>query len=498
MIKNIIAAGRTHWAVLLLFLLGLALRLYMIQADDFLHEWDERFHALVARNMIEKPFEPTLQREILGIYDPNSWCCNTIWLHKQPLFLWQMAASMQIFGVSEWAMRLPSAVMGALMILMLYRCTFLLTGRRDTAFLAAALLAFSNFQLQLTTGIMGMDHNDMALQFYILLSFWAFSERYIQLKNTAKAHWAWAVLIGVAAGAAVLNKWLLGLAVFLPWGLLTLWDWYGQKRIAVLRDFVLALLVCLLVFVPWQVYILQTWQDLAQHEYEFNNKHIFEAVEGHTGTNWYYFEHAGLIWGNYICYLLPLGLLAIGQKSKYERVLAAAYVLIALFVFSFFSFVVATKIKAYISFISPFFMILMAVVAQEFVQRVSKYVYPFCLLVMVYFSLNPTFFLSYYSADNTWRNEKIANAKIYRNLKNELPADCRTVTNLPEFGHIELQFYAPEIRANHWCLSPAVLDSLAVRKEIVAAFKSRGQYQLSEAANAYPYLLLLEAKVNGH
>ena len=158
----------------------------------------------------------------------------------------------------------------------------------------------------------------------------------MQLKNTAKAHWAWAVLIGVAAGAAILNKWLLGLAVFLPWGLLTLWDWYAQKRIAVLRDFILALLVCLLVFVPWQVYILQTWQDLAQHEYEFNSRHIYEALEGHSGTIWYYFKHSGLIWGQYICYLIPLGLVAIWQKNKYERALAGAYVGIAIFVFSFF------------------------------------------------------------------------------------------------------------------------------------------------------------------
>jgi len=45
-------------AVLLLLLGGLILRIYT-SADFYLHTWDERYHALVAKNMIQHPLTPT-------------------------------------------------------------------------------------------------------------------------------------------------------------------------------------------------------------------------------------------------------------------------------------------------------------------------------------------------------------------------------------------------------------------------------------------------------
>src|SRR4051812_1318969 len=94
--------------VTLLTVLGLALRCYMAGLDPFLHEWDECFHALVARNMMDHPLVPMLRKGQLLPYDYQQWVGNTVWLHKQPLFLWQMALSMKLFGVSEFALRLPS------------------------------------------------------------------------------------------------------------------------------------------------------------------------------------------------------------------------------------------------------------------------------------------------------------------------------------------------------------------------------------------------------
>ena len=111
----------------LLVLLAFLLRLYLSLKEPYLHDWDERFHALVARNMMDHPFKPMLKANPVIYQDPFAWCCNHIWLHKQPLFLWQMALSMKIFGVAEWAMRLPSILMGSLMVLFLYRITYLFT-----------------------------------------------------------------------------------------------------------------------------------------------------------------------------------------------------------------------------------------------------------------------------------------------------------------------------------------------------------------------------------
>src|SRR5690606_8637655 len=152
-------------------------------------------------------------RPITDNYDQFVWCCNHIWLHKQPLFMWQMALNMKIFGVSEFSMRLPSVLMGTLLILLLYRITMLLTRDKAVALLSAGLLCFSNFHLQMISGIKGMDHNDVAHGFFVLSGIWAYAE-YIK-----SGKWRWVVIIGLFSGAAVLNKWLTGLLVYLAWGI---------------------------------------------------------------------------------------------------------------------------------------------------------------------------------------------------------------------------------------------------------------------------------------
>lgn len=81
--------------------------------DPFLYEWDEKYHALVAKNMLQHSLKPMLYVHQYFATDPYNWTYNNIWLHKQPLFLWQMALSMMFFGVSEQAMRLPSVLIGS-------------------------------------------------------------------------------------------------------------------------------------------------------------------------------------------------------------------------------------------------------------------------------------------------------------------------------------------------------------------------------------------------
>ena len=474
-----------------LLFFALLLRLYAIQADPFLHDWDERFHALVARNMMETPFTPTLQREIVGDYDPFSWCCNTIWLHKQPLFMWQMALSMKIFGASEWAFRLPSAIMATIMVFFLYRCTFLLSKRADIALLSAALLAVSGFQLQLISGIRGMDHNDIALQFYVLASFWAWAER----AQKTDSHWIWAILIGFFAGAAVLNKWLIGLAVFLPWGLLTLRQMSQKRSIWAAAPFLLALTTCVAVFLPWQIYILQRWPVLAAHEFEFNRRHLSEALEGNSGTIFYYLEHMAEMVGSYIYYLSPLGAFALYRdRNQLDKNLFFAFSLIFGFVFCFFSFFVATKVMAHFFFVVPFLYIFVAA-AIVFLSQFWRPILPILGLTAMVFALQPLFFLHYFSPNNTARNHKIANAEVYRNLQAQLPEGCRTVANLPDFGQIELQFYAPQLRATAWSPQPPILDSLAKKGEKIAAFRSHGDYHLSAEILKYPYLTILDQKI---
>ncbi|HLF65156.1 MAG TPA: hypothetical protein VI603_15435, partial [Saprospiraceae bacterium] len=68
------------FALFLLFIGALVIRLYLISLDPYLQDWDERFHALVAKNMIEHPFKPMLRINPIMPYDYTAWCCNHIWV----------------------------------------------------------------------------------------------------------------------------------------------------------------------------------------------------------------------------------------------------------------------------------------------------------------------------------------------------------------------------------------------------------------------------------
>lgn len=74
--------------------------------------------------MMSKPLAPMLRTEPVLDYNYKDWSNNHIWLHKQPLFLWQMAISMKIFGVNEFGLRFPSAFLCACLTLLLFRMGF--------------------------------------------------------------------------------------------------------------------------------------------------------------------------------------------------------------------------------------------------------------------------------------------------------------------------------------------------------------------------------------
>ncbi|WP_420459623.1 ArnT family glycosyltransferase [Neolewinella sp.] len=161
------ARSCTTPALTLLIVSSFLLHLTMAAADPFLHPWDERFHALVAKHMMAEPFRPMLRLDPILPYDLEAWCCNHIWVHKQPLFLWQMVLSMKVFGVSEVAVRLPSAVMGALGTLLVYGIGRYWSKSREVGFTAALLFGFSRYHLELTAGRYNLDHNDVAFAFYV-------------------------------------------------------------------------------------------------------------------------------------------------------------------------------------------------------------------------------------------------------------------------------------------------------------------------------------------
>ncbi|RZK53369.1 MAG: glycosyltransferase family 39 protein, partial [Hymenobacter sp.] len=352
--------GHHGWAMALLMGAALCLRLLMAGLDPFLHDWDERYHALVARNMITHPGRPLLRAEPLLPYNYQAWRYNHIWLHKQPLFLWQMALSMKLFGVSVLALRLPSAVLSTLVLWPVYRLGRLVFADPLVGYLGALLAAFTYYQLEQVSGAVGMDHDDIAFLVYVTASIWA----YYEYRASARPGW-WLVLVGVLAGAAVLCKWLTGLLVYAGWGFdLLLQLRRGRPLLPEMGRLLASLAVAVAVLLPWQLYTARRFPVESAYESAYNARHFTEALEGH-GENWWY--HFGMLPMHYGL-LLGLVLLGMGLALRPARRRAALPLLAMVGLIYLFFTLAATKMYSY-TYVTSLVLLLLAALPLAAVAR---------------------------------------------------------------------------------------------------------------------------------
>jgi 4-amino-4-deoxy-L-arabinose transferase-like glycosyltransferase len=481
---------KQHPEIIIIFLIGLILRLFYAHLDPYLHEWDERYHALVAQNLIHNPFTPLLQKNPIVPYELNSWCCNSIWLHKQPLFMWQMALSMKLFGVSEFTMRYPSAIMGAISIVLVYRITLLFTLNKNTSIIAALLICFSHYQLELISGQIGMDHNDVAFSFYILASFWAYSE---SIKNNK---FIWYVLIGVFAGCAILCKWLVGLLVFLPFGVYVIYQILYSHKFSFIKYFLISLFCCLIIALPWQLYILYNFYDLAMYEYKYNSQHLFTVVENHKGNMFFYLKNFNKYFGNFVWVFIPIGIfISLKIRSKYEQILNYSLLSVITAVFIFFSIIAQTKLISYFFIAVPFIIIYIAISLEYINSHLKNKLLQYAIILFILIiSLNP---IESYKRrkNNSQRDALIYNTTIYKNIKNLIPSKVKTLINVNSFENIDVMFFNNNLNVYHWWIDVKMLDSLKKNKVWLGAFKNHGDYNLPPEYNNYPYLYFINKQL---
>jgi 4-amino-4-deoxy-L-arabinose transferase-like glycosyltransferase len=145
--------ARTDW----LLLVGFCLFLFFYGLDQFgLLGADEPRYAQVAREMLER----------------HDWVTPTLgghaWLEKPVLYYWQAMLAYRLFGVSDWAARLPSAVDASVLVL---GVCLLLRRLRPGFHLDGALMTAS------AAGVVGFAHSaapdmPLAAMFTLALLAW--------------------------------------------------------------------------------------------------------------------------------------------------------------------------------------------------------------------------------------------------------------------------------------------------------------------------------------
>jgi 4-amino-4-deoxy-L-arabinose transferase-like glycosyltransferase len=479
-----------------LFISAFTLRLVMISLDIFLHDWDERFHALVAKNMIVFPFKPMLRiNPVLDNYDYTAWCCNHIWLHKQPLFLWQMALSMKLFGVNMLALRLPSALMGALLVFPTYQIGQYLFSRQ-TGYFAAVILTFAYYQLELISGAIGMDHNDIAFLFYVIMSIWAYYE-YQQSSDSMNMKWIF--LIGFFSGCAILCKWLTGLLVYSGWGMSIILQLIYKKTLdkKQISDFFSSLLVTTIIFIPWQIYIHYTFSKESNYERAYNTKHVWQVVENHSGSVLYYVEKINLHYGNIFYLLIFIGLLLVIKQTYQNKI--QTYLGFIIIPYFFFSIIAQTKLPTYVYFISPLVIIILGkaiegILTLFYDDKHYKYIKNIFIVFIAMASLR-------LEDINKYRHKNISiesitkqnNTEIYKQL-NQLVAIEYSIWNCKSFEDVEAMFFSDR-NVYSWCMNEDEYKILKSKGIKIAVFKNHTNQYLPKYLTDDTTVLIIDKEL---
>lgn len=448
-------SNRNKNALVFLFFGALILGLFMGMLDSYVNYWDEQFHMLVAKNMMDNPFNPMLYKNPVLGYDPHIWISNHIWLHKQPLFLWQMALSMKIFGVTPLAGRLPSIIMFAVMALFIYKIGKNIAKVR-IGYYAALLFVCCNYILEMVSGFRSTEHNDVAFLFYITASIWAWTE-YMTHKKLK-----WVLLIGLFAGAAVLNKWMVGLLVYGGWGVAVLSNKEQRAQLASYLHLLLAFSITLVVSLPWQTYTFLWFPIEANIENQYNLSHFTHAIEKHSGDWTYHFHQIQTLYGegDLVPWVLLVGFITLFfvMKNNSFRIFTL-FTVVA--VYGFYT-IAATKMITFTIILAPFaflsFGTLLDAIHRKLALRFRKLA-PSALimgpvmLIFCSFSLNfPSINKNHSeSLDNGYKRVKDYELVVFDYLMRQQADTAYAFFNVPHYSQVPFMFHKGVHAAYDFC-----------------------------------------------
>ena len=444
--------------------------------------------------MVDHPFRPTLYDDPVVNMSYDRWDRYHIWLHKQPLFLWQIALSFKLFGISEFTLRLPSIILGVVLVFIGYRSGKLLVNER-TGYLTGILLVSSLYNLELIAGRQELEHNDLSYLVYVSLTIWSL----IEYHYSGKKYWIY--LIGLFAGFAILCKWLAGLLIYFGWFLLKMKERkFMPKEYA---DLLTSLIIALIVSMPWQFYTLIRYPVETRMAHQYNVQHIFEALDGHQGSFWYHFGKFDLLFGNLASFLIIPGIMVL-HKRMTDRNILPSLVGMAAITYLFFSFV-QTRMPSFPIIVSLLVYISLASLLDSGLDFIGKLKTTHLIKSMIIaIAILSLFFFrfdiekiqakhTFWKEENTYSRMLKHNREIFKSL--DLPENT-VIFNVKGQHYIELMFYTgfPSYR---FVPSHEQYQDIRQKGRNIAIFKPV-EGELPDYLTADDSIIILEEQLQGY
>lgn len=243
-----------------------------------LFDWDEINFAEISREML-----------INGEYTRVYIDFQPFW-EKPPFFFWLQASAMSIFGVNEFAARLPNAICGILTLVILFNIGRRLYNTRFGLIWAGVYFGTILPFLYFKSGIIDPWFNLFIFLgiYYFILFHWK-RNNYTGIELT-RNYWTYLIIGGLFIGMGILTK---GQVAYLIAGLtfFVYWVIYARFRFYVnVPQFLVFTLAATLVTLGW--YGIETWKNGTWFITEFNRYQyrLFSTPDaGHRGFPFYHF-----------------------------------------------------------------------------------------------------------------------------------------------------------------------------------------------------------------
>lgn len=260
--------NRTDRLILLALLLA-ALLLFTINLGDLpLRDWDEGTVAQVARNISREPFAS------------RGWLYPTLadrpYLNKPPLVHWLIACAYLLGGVNEWTSRLPSALLSASTVPLLYCIGLEIFPKRTPAIFSSLIYL---------TLLPVVRHGRLAMLDGPVLCFFLLA---ILFTLRARRDLRYGLGVGIALGLICLTKSILGLLLGAIALLFLFWDTPRLLKSAYLWT---GIFLGLLPVTLWYIglYLQDDGRNaIGTSMIEQSFSRIWQPVENHSGPFWYY------------------------------------------------------------------------------------------------------------------------------------------------------------------------------------------------------------------
>jgi 4-amino-4-deoxy-L-arabinose transferase len=350
-----------------------------------------------------------------------------------------MSASIAMFGTNVIAVRLVSIILSSLLILLIYGIGKELFNRK-VGLISAFLFAINGFVLEIGSGRAATDHVDLTFLFFITLAI------FFSVYSAKKSSYLISTLVGTAIGLAILSKWVPALIVLPIWLLLNMH--YKNNVTFILKALCIIIVSMLLISIPWQWYILNTYPLEAKYEYEFNTRHFAEVLGTDESYYLYNLHHLRIKFGEYLYF--PMIILCIFLLKKWRNTYNLKLLLLWIWIFVplvFFSFV-KTKMPGYILFTVPALYLMTAYVFIYFNRRYygSKYFKITAFIVLFILPLRYTF-------------ERIKPFE-YRFLRDYVEKYDNKTIIFNDNHNIDTMFFTDCYASYPYAPSPNVIDSL--------------------------------------